>query len=167
MSRTLPLLDDEALARLRSRLGAESDGPSDGFGALMTERGALPLAALDVRARVDGLLARTALAQTFVNVTDVPLEATYIFPLPDRSAVTGFTMEVAGRTIEADLEERGKARAHYERAIQGGHRAAIAEEERPEVFTLRVGNLMPGETAVVRFSMAGVLPYDDGEVTYR
>jgi Ca-activated chloride channel family protein len=167
MSQSLPLLDDEALAHLRSRLGAESDGPTNGFGALMTERGALPLAALDVHARVDGLLARTALSQTFVNVTDVPLEATYIFPLPDRSAVTGFTMEVAGRTIEADLEERGKARAKYERAIQGGHRAAIAEEERPEVFTLRVGNLMPGEAAVVRFSMASILPYTDGEATYR
>jgi Ca-activated chloride channel family protein len=166
MSRSLPLLDEDDLARLEDRLGAP-DGASGGFGALQTERGALPLAALDVRARIDGLLARTELTQTFVNVTDVPLEATYIFPMPDRAAVTGFRMEVAGRSIEARLEERGKARASYDKAIASGQRAAIAEEERPEVFTLRVGNLMPGESAVVRFSLAGVLPYADGEATYR
>ena len=44
---------------------------------------------------------------------------------------------------------------------------AIAEEERPGVFTLRVGNLMPGDRATVELTMAGVLPYIDGEVTFR
>src|SRR5262249_36302201 len=46
-------------------------------------------------------------------------------------------------------------------------RAAITEEERPGVFTLRVGNLMPGEEATVRLTLAELLPYDDGEVTFR
>src|SRR5262245_27044624 len=58
-----------------------------GFGALSTERGPLPLKALDVLARIDGLLAEVAVTQTFVNTHAEPLEATYIFPLPDRAAV--------------------------------------------------------------------------------
>src|SRR5207245_8795773 len=48
-----------------------------------------------------------------------------------------------------------------------GHRAAIAEEERPGVFTLRVGNLPPGESATVRLTLSGPLPFVDGEATYR
>jgi hypothetical protein len=57
--------------------------------------------------------------------------------------VTQFRMTVAGREIEGILEERGQAREHYEEAIAQGERAAIAEEDRPGVFNLRVGNLMP------------------------
>src|SRR5262249_33264834 len=92
---------------------------------------------------------------------------TYIFPLPDRAAVTRFRMEVAGRVIEGVLQERAQARKEYEQAIQAGHRAAITEEDRPNVFTLRVGNLMPGEQATVRLTLVGPLPTSDGEATFR
>ncbi|MFN0251817.1 MAG: VIT domain-containing protein [Kofleriaceae bacterium] len=141
--------------------------PDAGFGCLQTERGCLPLAALDVDARVAGVVASIEVAQTFVNTLGVPIEATYIFPLPDRAAAHRFRMEVAGRVIEGVIDERGAAREQYDEAIAKGHRAAITEEERPGVFTLRVGNLMPGEAATVRISLVGPLPVDDGEVTFR
>jgi Ca-activated chloride channel family protein len=160
---TLPatILTDADLAR---RLPADEDA---GFGALTTPRGCLPLQALDVHARIDGLLVQTTVTQTFVNTLAEPLEATYIFPLPDRAAVTAFHMELAGRVIEGVLKERGQARRDYEEALQAGHRAGITEEERPGVFTLRVGNLLPGEQAVVRLTLAGPLSYDAGEATFR
>ncbi|MBA3462565.1 MAG: VWA domain-containing protein, partial [Deltaproteobacteria bacterium] len=141
--------------------------PDAGFGALQTARGLLPLTAMDVDAKVAGVIASIEVAQTFVNTTGTAIEATYIFPLPDRAAVHRFRMEVAGRVIEGVVEERGAAREQYEEAIATGHRAAITEEERPGVFTLRVGNLMPGEAATVRLSLVGPLPVDDGEVTFR
>src|SRR4051812_33402606 len=122
MSRPLPQLDDAEY----SRSMAEDES---GFGSLTTPRGGLPLKAMDIRGRIDGLLSQVTLRQTFANPHDVPLEATYIFPLPDRAAVRGFLMEVSGRTIDGTLEEREKARQGYERAIASGHRAAIAEEE--------------------------------------
>ena len=137
------------------------------FGALRTERGLLPLTAMEVDARVAGVIASIEVAQTYVNTTGVAIEATYIFPLPERAAVHRFRMEVAGRVVEGVVEERGEAREQYDRAIAAGHRAAITEQERPGVFTLRVGNLMPGEVATVRISIVGPLPIDDGEVTLR
>lgn len=70
-----------------------------GFGALRTERGLLPLTAMDVDVKVAGVVASIELAQTFVNTTGAAIEATYIFPLPDRAAVHRFRMEVAGRVI--------------------------------------------------------------------
>ncbi|MBV8763175.1 MAG: VWA domain-containing protein [Deltaproteobacteria bacterium] len=154
------LMTEEEVAAL----GRDSDA---GFGALRTERGLLPLAAMDVDARVAGVVASIDVAQTFVNTTGQAIEATYIFPLPDRAAVHRFRMEVAGRVIEGVVDERGAARERYDEAIAKGHRAAITEEERAGVFTLRVGNLMPGEAATVRLSLVGALPVDDGEVTFR
>ncbi len=65
-------------------------------------------------------MARVALTQTFGNRFDQPLEATYIFPLPDRAAVTEFRMEVGERVVEGVLKERGQARADYDTAVAGG-----------------------------------------------
>src|SRR5262249_42699667 len=148
MPPVLPTLSDAEVRRL-----APPDDEA-GFGTLETPQGLLPLKALDVRARVHGLLADVTVSQTFVNTLQTPVEATYIFPLPDRAAVTRFRMEVAGRVVEGLLKERGAARQDYEQAVREGRRAAITEEERPGVFTLRVGNLMPGEEATVRLTLA-------------
>src|SRR5918996_1549093 len=153
----LPLLADE-----------EPAGPGQaGLGVLATDRGNLPLAAVHVDAAITGLVARVVLTQTFGNRFDQPLEASYIFPLPDRAAVTEFRMEVGERVVEGVLKERGQARADYDQAIQEGRRASIAEEERPGVFTMRVGNLLPGERATVRLAMTGPLPWADGEASFR
>jgi Ca-activated chloride channel family protein len=173
----LPVLRDEAES---ARVQTESVGAEAGFGALRVEmegrRVALPLAALEVRTRLDGLVARTEVRQTYVNPYRDPVEATYLFPLPDRAAVTRFRLEVAGRVVDGELQERAAARQTYDQAIQAGHRAAIAEEERPGVFTLRVGNLPPGERAVVSLHLVGTLPVriadpgsaePGGEVTFR
>jgi len=63
--------------------------PEAGFGALETERGLLPLIALDVDARVVGVVASIEVAQTFVNTTGLAIEATYTFPLPIAPRSTG------------------------------------------------------------------------------
>ncbi len=141
--------------------------PDTGFGALRTDRGNLPLDRLDVRARITGLTARTVVTTEFVNTHDTALEATYVFPLPDRAAVTSMTMTADGRTVEAELQERAAARQAYDRAIEAGQRASIAEEERPDVFTMRVGNMRPGERVTVELRLAGPLPYEDGAATFR
>src|SRR5262245_61683503 len=152
---TLPLLD------------APASVPSAGPAALMTSRGALPLVEIAVEARIDGLVAGTTLRQVFVNAYGEPLEALYVFPLPSRAAVTSFRLEVAGRVVEGKLREKGEARRAYQQAIRHGHRAALAEEEEPGTFTMKVGNIPPGESATVTLQMCAPLPFADGEATYR
>ena len=156
----VPMTEVEAASAAAADEGA-------GLGALRTERGNLPLEAIDAKVSVTGLVGRTELTQDFHNPHDVALEATYIFPLPDRAAVTSMRMTADGRVIEAELKERGKAREEYDRAIAQGHRASIAEEERPDVFTMRVGNILPGERVTVALTIVGPLSYEDGEATFR
>lgn len=142
-------------------------GDDDGFGALHTERGNLPLDEIGIRTAITGLAVRTELTQGFRNPFDEPLEAVYIFPLPDRAAVTTLRLEADGRVIEGVLKERGEARADFDQAVADGKRASIMEEERPGVFTMRVGNVLPGERVTVRVGIVGRLPYEDGEATFR
>jgi Ca-activated chloride channel family protein len=141
--------------------------PDSGIGVLKTERGNLPLETLDVKARITGLVVDVDLTQGFRNDGPDPLEATYVFPLPDRAAVTGMTMTADDRVVEAQLQERGHARQVYDQAIAAGQRASIAEEERPDVFTMRVGNILPGERVTVALRLTGPLSYEDGEATFR
>ena len=67
----------------------------------------------------------------------------------------------------AELQERGAARRTYDEAIGSGRRASIAEEERPDVFTIRVGNIPPGERVSVAITLVVPLTYEDGEATFR
>jgi Ca-activated chloride channel family protein len=138
-----------------------------GLGALVTDRGNLPLDEITAKVAITGLLGTVELTQGFRNPFDVPLEATYIFPLPDRAAVTAMRMTADGRVVDAELKERGQARAEYDQAIAEGKRASIAEEERPDVFTIRVGNILPGERVMVALTLVGPLSYEDGEAMFR
>ncbi|WP_405151857.1 VIT domain-containing protein [Sphaerisporangium sp. NBC_01403] len=141
--------------------------PDAGLGALRTGKGNLPLESVEVDARITALTCGVEVTQGFGNPFDVPLEATYVFPLPDRAAVTAFRMEADGRVVEGVLKERGQARQDYDQAVSEGRRAAIAEEERPDVFTMRVGNILPGELVTVRLTLSQPLPYEDGAATFR
>ena len=144
-----------------------SEADDAGFGAMSTPRGNLPLDTLDVRLVTTGLSLHTQLTQGFHNPYSEPLEATYVFPLPDRAAVTSMRMEADDRVVEGVLREREQARADYDQAIAAGRRASIAEEERPGVFTMRVGNILPGERVTVRLTLASQLALDDGAATLR
>ncbi|GAA2134472.1 VIT domain-containing protein [Actinomadura napierensis] len=142
--------------------------PEGGLGALTTDRGNLPLDSVGVHASIAGLAAAVEVVQGFRNPFDVPLEATYVFPLPDRAAVTALRMEADDRVIEGTLKERGQARQDYSAAIAAGKRAAIAEEDRPDVFTMQVGNILPGERVTVRLALTQPLPHESSSTaTFR
>ncbi len=137
-------------------------------GELTSADGArLPLRALGVETTIVGLTATTTVRQRFVNTGDATIEATYVFPLPSRAGVTDFEASLAGRRVVGVLKERGQARVDYEQALVAGRRAAIVEEDRPDVFSVRVGNLGPGEEATIEMRLTGPLAFEDGEATFR
>jgi Ca-activated chloride channel family protein len=143
------------------------DRAGAGFGSIETAQGCLPLTALEVDVQIEGLAAETTVRQQFRNVFDEPLEATYIFPLPPRAAVTGFRMTVNDTVVEGRIDERGKAREDYDAAIAEGRTASIAEQERADVFTLRVGNIPPKSAARIELILVGPVAIDSLEATYR
>ena len=143
------------------------DRADAGFGSIETTQGCLPLTALDVDVQIEGLAAETTVRQQFRNVFDEPLEATYIFPLPPRAAVTGFRMTVNDTVVQGRIDERGKAREDYDTAIAEGRTASIAEQERADVFTLRVGNIPPKSTARIELILVAPVAIDSLEATYR
>ncbi|HIV56569.1 MAG TPA: hypothetical protein H9902_01305, partial [Candidatus Stackebrandtia faecavium] len=98
-------------------LGAEPAGePQGGVGALHTAKGNLPLRRLAIDADVTGMSFRAVMTQEFHNDHSESIEATYIFPLPDRAATTSMVFTAADRTVTAQLKERARARREYDEA---------------------------------------------------
>ncbi len=109
-----------------------------------------PRLATDVALDVGGPTARARVTQVFENPTDGFVEALYVFPLPDDSAVHALKMIVGDRVIVAEVKEKQAARAAYEQAKSEGRKAALVEQQRPNVFTNAVANIGPHEKVVVQ-----------------
>lgn len=122
---------------------------------------------MSVQAHITAVSYHARVRRVIRNRGPEPLEVTSVFPLPGRAAVQGFRLEVDGRVVEGQLQERSQAREAYGDALLAGHRAGITEEERPEVFSLRVGNLPPGAEATVEIALVGELECKGGEATFR
>lgn len=124
----------------------------------------LPAPALDteIRLTVEGVAAEAEVRQTFRNPSEQWVEAVYAFPLPPNAAVDRLHLVVGGREIEGEIHERRQARRVFQQARRTGQRAALVEQQRPNLFTTEVSNLGPGEEVVVRIGFRQETRYDDG-----
>jgi Ca-activated chloride channel family protein len=137
--------------------------PTDLTSPLRTPSGeSVPLLGVSLTGEVIGGHARITSTQRYRHEERQPVEAIYVFPLPSDGAVTGFVMEVAGRRLEAEVKEREEAFRVYDDALTSGHGAALLEQERPNVFTANVGNLLPGEEVTIAISFVMKVPGDEG-----
>jgi Ca-activated chloride channel family protein len=105
---------------------------------------------IDVDLTVSGPTIRARVTQIFRNPTRNWMEATYVYPLPPGGAVDTLKMVVGDRVIVGDIKERQQARVIYEEAKRNGQKAALTEQERPNIFTNSVANIGPGETVLVQ-----------------
>jgi Ca-activated chloride channel family protein len=119
----------------------------------------------EVRGAISGFLARVTVTQIFANSAPSAIEAVYVFPLPQNAAVDDMTIQVGERTIRSLIKKLDEARAIYERAKATGHVAALLDQERPNIFSQAVANIMPGEQVSVTISYVETLEYEDG--TYK
>ncbi|MFT6510406.1 MAG: Ca-activated chloride channel family protein [Parvibaculaceae bacterium] len=138
---------------LEPRLVGLNDMTSGGLLYKATEPGKYvqaPLLTTDVSIDVTGPIGRTRVTQRFENPTDAWLEGTYVFPLPENSAVDTMKMIIGGRIIEGEIHRKETAKQMYERAKAQGKRASLTEQLRPNMFTNSVANIGPGESIIIQ-----------------
>ncbi|AFV00932.1 marine proteobacterial sortase target protein [Simiduia agarivorans] len=124
---------------------------------------------LESEADVDitGLIARIRLTQQFRNDSDQWQEATYTFPLNETSAVNRMEMHIGEKRIVATIREKQEARKIYQAAVKAGKRAALTEQQRPNLFTQKVANLAPGETVAIKLEITQPVDYRAGRFSWR
>ena len=125
-----------------------------------------PLKHTDVKAEISGFLARVVVTQEFTNPFKEKIEAVYTFPLPQNAAVDDMTMLVGDRTVRGKILRREEAEAVYESAKAAGQVASLLNQERPNIFTQSVANIMPGEQVKVTISYVETLKYENGSYAF-
>src|SRR5215212_10465685 len=104
-----------------------------------------PLKHTDVKAEISGFISRVIVTQQFENPFQEKIEAVYTFPLAQNAAVDDMTMIVGERTVRGKILTREEAQAAYEAAKSNGQVASLLDQERPNIFTQSVANILPGE----------------------
>jgi hypothetical protein len=118
---------------------------------------AVPLLGVRVEAEIKDYAARIVLVQRYRNEEKQPIEAVYKFPLDEAAAVCAFEATIDGRHVVGQVEEREKAFERYDEAMAAGHGAYLLDQERPDVFTVSVGNVPPGKEVVLRITTVSEL----------
>jgi len=121
-----------------------------------------PLKHTDVKAEISGFISRVVVTQQFQNPFKEKIEAVYVFPLPQNAAVDDMTMIVGERTVRGRILPREEARLVYEEAKSSGKVASLLDQERPNIFTQSVANILPGEQVKITISYVETLSYVNG-----
>ncbi|MEH1975772.1 MAG: VIT domain-containing protein [Nostoc sp.] len=125
-----------------------------------------PLKYTEVLAKIAGNLSRVDVIQSFENPFTQPLEAVYIFPLPDEAAVDDMEIKIGDRIIKGNIKKREEAVAIYEKAKQEGRTAGLLEQERDNIFTQSLANIKPGEQIDVTIRYTESLKFEAGNYEF-
>ncbi|XP_067450288.1 von Willebrand factor A domain-containing protein 5A-like isoform X1 [Thunnus thynnus] len=138
----------------------------DSSGLLTTEREPVPLKSIEVELEVRDHVATLVSTLLYENKEDKPLEAVFVFPLPGDAAVCHFSAKIGQTQIVAEVKEKQEAHEEYDDALSSGQQAFLLEEsdQSPDIFSLSVGSLPPGESASIRLEYVTELAVqaDDG-----
>ncbi|HEY7119922.1 MAG TPA: VIT domain-containing protein [Tepidisphaeraceae bacterium] len=124
----------------------------------------IALRGVRLTARVAGMSLKATVEQTFVNLEPTAIEAVYTFPLPEGAAVCAFEVVFFDRVFTGVIEEAERAIEKYDDAISQGHAAYLLEQHRPDVFSVRVGNLKPRQAVTIRLSYVADLETVDRSI---
>ncbi|XP_005755382.1 von Willebrand factor A domain-containing protein 5A-like, partial [Pundamilia nyererei] len=149
-----------------SNLGHSSCAMMNCCGLLTFEKEPVPLKSIEVELEVRDHVATVVSTLNYENKEDKPLEAVFVFPLPGDAAVCHFSAQIGQTQIVAEVKEKQKAREEYDDALSSGQQAFLLEEsdQSPDIFSLSVGSLPPGESASIRLEYVTELAVqaDDG-----
>lgn len=112
----------------------------------------LPLKETNAVINISGVIAEVTIAQVYQNNGDRPINARYIFPASTRAAVHDMKMIIGDHIIRAEVMKRQAAKKKFETAKKEGKSASLLEQQRPNVFSMNIANIIPGDSIKVELS---------------
>jgi len=132
---------------------------------LMTHEGiAATLRSVEIEGQLDGLLLTMKTRQHYKNTGKTNLEAVYTFPLPWGATLLGLNAEIDGHRLQGTVMEKQKATQRYEKAIDEGDTPIMVERSARGLYSANMGNLKPGESAVIEIEYAQLLRFEQGQI---
>lgn len=115
---------------------------------------------ISLRATVIRDVAEITLTQVFNSETAAIGKTTYKLSLPQGWTVTGFRFSIGGKTHNAKIGPKKKARGSFEEALDKDWTAAIVEQEERDIITATLGNIPAGTKFEVELSFITLVSAD-------
>ncbi|XP_001379766.2 von Willebrand factor A domain-containing protein 5A isoform X2 [Monodelphis domestica] len=125
----------------------------------------VPLKSISVDVSINQFVADVSATLDYKNEETGPVEALFVFPMDEDSAVYSFQAVVDGKNIVAEIREKQQAQEDYENAISQGQAAFLLEQDSSsgDIFRCSIGNLPPGQKATVTMSYVQELSLEADE----
>ncbi|MBH0026385.1 marine proteobacterial sortase target protein [Pseudoalteromonas sp. SWN29] len=121
----------------------------------------------DANMTLTGLINHVVVTQTYQNENPFAVNARYVFPLPDESAVHAMTMHIGERIIKGQIDKKVEAEKKYEEAKKAGKQAALVRQQRANMFITNVANIGPGEQVIIELEYQEIIDYSSGTFAIR
>lgn len=122
----------------------------------------LPLKDTRVDIAVSGVIADVKVVQTYRNEGSRPINASYVFPASTRAAVYAMRMRIGDQVIVARIKEREAAKQEFDAAKKEGKSASLLEQNRPNVFSMSLANIMPEDQIEIELRYTELLVPSEG-----
>ncbi|EWS98330.1 hypothetical protein BG00_10225 [Pseudoalteromonas sp. SCSIO_11900] len=116
----------------------------------------------DAKMTLTGLINHVVVTQHYINENPFAVNARYIFPLPDESAVQAMTMRIGERVINGKIAKKRQAEKQYQAAKKAGKQASLLRQQRANMFITNVANVGPGEEIVITLEYQEIIDYQHG-----
>lgn len=127
----------------------------------------LHLQAADVRVEINDQVAKTYITQTFSNDTDRNLAGTYLFPLPEDTTFSSFSLHIDGKPVEGKILEAQEARQTYEDIVRRMVDPGLLEYADHKTVRARIFPIPAHGTKKVELEYTQLLKAENGLLKYR
>ncbi len=125
-----------------------------------------PLKSTNVTTNIQGIIADTYVVQTYANEGTKPINASYVFPASTKVTIHGMQMRIGNQTVTATIKEKEEAKEEFETAKSEGKSASMLSEQRANVFTMDVANIMPGDKVEIELHYTELIMPSEGVYEY-
>jgi Ca-activated chloride channel family protein len=124
------------------------------------------LVSAHVSGRLSGLVAQIKVRQVYKNWSETNIECVYTFPLAWQSVLLGMRVELNGNRLAGMVKPKKTAEVEYEQAIDNGDLPVMLERAGKDLYTANIGNIQPGDEAVIELDYAQILKAEDGAIRF-
>ncbi len=126
----------------------------------------LRLQAADIRVEINDQVAKTYITQTFFNDTDRNLAGTYLFPLPEDTTFSSFSLHIDGKPVEGKILEANEARQQYEAIVRQMVDPGLLEYADYKTVRARIFPIPAHGSKKVELEYTQVLKAENGLIKY-
>jgi Ca-activated chloride channel family protein len=141
-------------------VGMSSKNPIEAISTTPQQK--LPLTEMRYTGDVHGVTAEMQLELRYNNFLDTPLEGVFTFPMLPETSISEVEISIGDSKVQSELREREQARKTYSDARDQGHHATLLEEDTPNIFTMSVGGIEPGQEISVKIRYLSRVDWQNG-----